>query len=150
MDFLVLFKVNTSYFFKCWKLLKVFDRNCIKHFEAIFLVLYRTFQCFIHLICKWCNLRTNLLILSIYSIKTYMKNIVKDIIKKSIDKFRPTFRKIICISFGGHCTPVEEKNINHFWKYNDNSILIWIFRGITYEIIVIKKSNVYNKSSFPI
>ena len=118
MDFLELLSINTSYFFKCWKLVKVFERNRTKNFKALFLMLYTTFQCFIYLIFKLSNMKTNLLILSMYSTKIYVKKIVEEIIKKSkksINKFGLTFRNIACISFGGHCTTVEDKKTNYFW-----------------------------------
>ena len=120
MDFLELLSINTSYFFKCWKLVKVFERNCIKNFKAMFLMLCRTFQCFIYLICELFNMITNFLILWISSIRSYVKKIVKEIIKKSknkIDKFRLIFRSIT-YPLEGHCTPVEDKNINYFWKWS--------------------------------
>ena len=77
-------------------------------------MLYRTFQCFVYLICKLSNMKTNLLVLSMNSTKIYVKKILEEIIKKSINKFGLTFRNIACISFGGHCTTVEDKKINYF------------------------------------
>ena len=64
----------------------------------MFLMLYKTFQCFINLICKLSNMKTNLsILLSIYS-ASYIKKIVKEIIKKSkksIDKFGLIIRNIV-------------------------------------------------------
>ena len=62
-------------------------------------------------------MKTNLLVLSMNSTKIYVKKIVEEIIKKSkksINKFGLTFRNITCISFGGHCTTVEDKTIKYF------------------------------------
>ena len=59
-------------------------------------------------------MKTNLLILSMYSTKIYVKKIVEEIIKKSkksINKFGPTFRNITCLEATAQLSKIKPLNI---------------------------------------